>query len=245
MQSHRDWLVDGTFDLAPKRVFKQVYTIHIIYKNKDLPVVYGLLPNKTQKTYKKFFKMVKDVIEVLPLAIHMDFEKAVMNVVTLLFKCKIYGCFFHLSQNFFKKVQECNLIDYATDDEFRLYYILMQALAFVPEDDVIKAFLILQTSSPAKFKPILEYLEVYYIGKLVPLSLTIRHIPCFPISSWNLYQRILDDKPRVTNSVESWHQTLRPDLKANMDIESLVEIFRKEQAQADTWLAQLSTGREH
>jgi hypothetical protein len=30
-----------------------------------------------------------------------------------------------------------------------------------------------------------------------------------------------------------------------MDIESLVEIFRKEQAQADTWLAQLSTGREH
>jgi hypothetical protein len=50
MQSHRDWLVDGTFDLAPKRVFKQVYTIHIIYKNKDLPVVYGLLPNKTQKT---------------------------------------------------------------------------------------------------------------------------------------------------------------------------------------------------
>jgi hypothetical protein len=41
MQSHKDWLVDGTFDLAPKRVFKQVYTIHIIYKNKDLPVVYG------------------------------------------------------------------------------------------------------------------------------------------------------------------------------------------------------------
>jgi hypothetical protein len=37
----------------------------------------------------------------------------------------------------------------------------MQALAFVPEDDVIKAFLMLQNSSPAKFKPFLEYLEVY------------------------------------------------------------------------------------
>jgi hypothetical protein len=245
LQSNREWLGDGTFDLAPKRVFKQVYTIHIIYKNKDLPMVYGLLPNKTQKTYKKFFKMIKDVIKVLPLAVHMDFEKAVMNAVTLLFKCIIYGCFFHLSQNVFRKVQESNLIDYATDNEFRLYYKLMQALAFVPEDDVVEAFLLLRTSSPAKFKPILEYLEVYYIGKLVPLSRTLRQTPTFPISTWNLYQRILDDKPRVTNSVESWHRTLTPDIKANMDIESIVEIFRKEQAQTDTWLAQLSTGREH
>jgi hypothetical protein len=35
-------------------------------------------------------------------------------------------------------------MDYANGDEFRLYYKLMQALAFVPEDDVIN-------SSPAKF----------------------------------------------------------------------------------------------
>ncbi len=43
------------------------------------------------------------MIKVLPLAVHMDYEKAVMNAVTLIFKCIIYGCFFHLSQNFFKK----------------------------------------------------------------------------------------------------------------------------------------------
>ncbi len=47
--------------------------------------------------------MAKDVVEVLPLAIHMDFEKAAMNACTLLFKCKIYGCFFHQSQNFLKR----------------------------------------------------------------------------------------------------------------------------------------------
>jgi hypothetical protein len=87
----------------------------------------------------------------------------------------------------------------------------MQALAFVPEDDVIEGFLFLQSSSPDKFKPILEYLEVYYIGQLVPLSRTIRQIPTFPIPTLNLYQRVLDDKPRATNSVEAWHQTLTPD----------------------------------
>ena len=89
------------------------------------------------------------------------------------------GFFFHLSQNFFRKVQESNLKDYATDNEFRLYYKLMQALAFVPEDDVVEAFLLLRTSSPAKFKPILEYLEVYYIGKLVPLSRTFDKLQLF------------------------------------------------------------------
>ena len=69
----------------------------------------------------------------------MDFEKAVMNAVTLLLKFIICRCFFHLSQNFFRKVLERNLIDYATDNEFRLYYKLMQALAFVPENDVGEA----------------------------------------------------------------------------------------------------------
>ena len=245
LQQIREWLADGTFDLAPKRVFKQVYSIHLIYKNKDLPMIYALLPNKTQKTYVKFFKMVKDVIKVYPVAIHMDFEKAVMNSVILIFKCIVYGCFFHLSNNFFKKVQEKNLIDYAQDDEFRLYYKLMQGLAFVPEIDVLEAFLILQQSSPSKFTEIQEYLEVYYIGKLVPLSRTIREKPTFPIPTWNLYQRVLDNKPRTTNSVESWHQTLTPDLKAKMDIESIVELFRKEQAQTDKWVSQLSTGMEH
>ena len=245
LQQNRDWLADGTFDLAPKRVFNQVYSIHIIYKNKSLPMIYGLLPNKSQATYRKFFKMIKDVIKIEPLAIHMDFEKAVMNSVSITFKCLIYGCFFHLSQNFYKKVQEKNLIDYAQEDEFRLYYKLMQALAFLPEEHVIEGFLLLKEASPIKFTPILDYLETYYIGKLIEFSRTIRVIPTFPIPTWNLYQRVKDDKPRVTNSVEAWHQVMTPDIKANMDIESLVEIFRKEQGQTDTWVAQLSTGMEH
>jgi len=59
LQQIREWLADDTFDLAPKRVFKQVYSIHLIYKNKDLPMIYGLLPNKTQK-----FSEILDYLEV-------------------------------------------------------------------------------------------------------------------------------------------------------------------------------------
>ena len=147
-------------------------------------MIYGLLSNKTQKTYVKFFKMIKDVIKVYPNAININFEKAVMN-------SKVYfniqmSCLW-LLLSFLKKVQEKNLIGYAPDDQFRLYYKLMQGLAFVPEIDVVEEFLMLQQSSPAKFSEKPDYLEVYYIGKIVPLSRKIREKPTFPIPTWNLY----------------------------------------------------------
>jgi hypothetical protein len=57
-------------------------------------MVYGLLPNKTEATYRKIFKMIKSAIKIYPTAIHMDFEKAVMNAEVFFFKCKIWGCLF-------------------------------------------------------------------------------------------------------------------------------------------------------
>ena len=245
LQTHREWLSDGYFDLAPERIFKQVYSIHIIVNNKDLPMVYGFLPNKSQKTYEKYFQMIKNAIQVKPRAINMDFEKATMNAAITIFECQIFGCFFHLSQNFFKKVQEKNMIDYTEDNEFRLFYKYLQALAFLPESDVIEGFLFIKIKASIKLEPILLYLETYYIGKLVKFSRSVRDKPNFPIPTWNLYQRVLDEKPRATNSVEAWHAVVTPDIKRNMPIEEVINLFRKEQGMTETWLTQLSTGVEH
>lgn len=40
-----DWYCDGTFKVCPS-IFKQVYTIHIVYKGKCLPVAYFLCQTK-------------------------------------------------------------------------------------------------------------------------------------------------------------------------------------------------------
>lgn len=42
------WQADGTFKCVPL-IFKQLYTIHGIFKKKTVPLIYLLLPNKKKK----------------------------------------------------------------------------------------------------------------------------------------------------------------------------------------------------
>lgn len=47
------WFMDGTFKVTPS-IFFQVYTIHVMYKDAVVPLVYALLPNKTEETYQRY-----------------------------------------------------------------------------------------------------------------------------------------------------------------------------------------------
>ena len=49
-----DWFCDGTFSVCPE-IFFQLYTIHARSNERTTPCVFGLLPNKTRVTYKRFF----------------------------------------------------------------------------------------------------------------------------------------------------------------------------------------------
>ncbi|KAM7293457.1 uncharacterized protein ISCGN_026587 [Ixodes scapularis] len=46
------WFMDGTFKVTPS-IFFQVYTVHGMYKDAVIPLVYALLPNKTEETYQR------------------------------------------------------------------------------------------------------------------------------------------------------------------------------------------------
>ncbi|KAK5638651.1 hypothetical protein RI129_012946 [Pyrocoelia pectoralis] len=49
----RHWYADGTFKTVPS-LFSQLYTLHGLQDNKALPLVYALLPNKTEHTVYTF-----------------------------------------------------------------------------------------------------------------------------------------------------------------------------------------------
>jgi hypothetical protein len=52
---------DGTF-YACTGLFYQLYTIHADVEGQLFPLVFALLPNKTQRTYTRFFTLMKDTI---------------------------------------------------------------------------------------------------------------------------------------------------------------------------------------
>ena len=75
----------------------------------------------------------------------------------------------------------------------------MKSLAFSPINYVMEGFDYLKINSNHEFKPVLEYLEKNYIGKLKDNSKSIRMVQRYPIESWNLYSWIVSREPRTNN----------------------------------------------
>ena len=50
--------MDGTFKVAPC-LFAQLYSIHAVYRDHLVPVLYCLLPDKSRATYHRMFDIVR------------------------------------------------------------------------------------------------------------------------------------------------------------------------------------------
>ena len=113
---------------------------------KDCPLVYALLPNKTQITYSKFFRLIKSYITKEPQSINIDFEKVVFNAVKIVFKnVYIYGCFFHLAQSFWRKMVKLGLLErFYMSKKFKQDFLMLKSLAYVPESDVSFVYINIQ-----------------------------------------------------------------------------------------------------
>ncbi|OXU17570.1 hypothetical protein TSAR_012880 [Trichomalopsis sarcophagae] len=73
------WLADSAFDLCPD-MFGQIYTIHGLYENTCLPLVYFLLTRKDEETYRRVLQELKKLRKDLnPKKIMMDLELAAHN----------------------------------------------------------------------------------------------------------------------------------------------------------------------
>lgn len=117
---------DGTFSTAPT-LFYQIYVVlarlNLIISNLMdqnnlrrgkwvFPVFYALLSSKSEATYERMFRMIKDLWpNFSPQKFTIDFEKGAKNAIETIFVgCQINYCFFHFVKNFKKKLAESNLI---------------------------------------------------------------------------------------------------------------------------------------
>lgn len=245
------WLVDGTFKSAPA-LFLQLFVIHGQRNNVTFPLVYCLLPNKTQATYIRMLTALKDLVPDLnPTTIMSDFERATLNAMEECFpEAERKGCFFHFAQCFHRNIQKrpdlLNL--YTSDADFSLKIRHLVALAFLPPEDVVIAYQILLEDEffEAHQLVLLDFLNYFEKTWVGPWNLrrTARLDPLFAKDLWNCFHSVLDDLPKTNNSCEGFHSGFQTILGASHPtIYKLIDGLKSQETLASLKINQFHAGK--
>jgi hypothetical protein len=213
------WMMDGTFRTVPK-IFGQLYTIHAPVGGENsriLPLVYSLLTGKSEEIYRCLFEELLELaveydVDLQPSTIITDFEQASINASNYVFpNIHNKGCFFHLGQSGWRKIQSCGLaIRYGNDEHFSLMLRHLFALAFLPSQEIPEAFDILKHEMPPEADEVVKWFEYNYVHGRIRRTLRngndIRAAPLFPPQLWSVYDSIETGVPRTQNVAEAWHR---------------------------------------
>ena len=239
-----DWFVDGTFKVVPS-IFYQLFTIHAMTNGHVVPCVFALLPNKQQVTYVTLLRELHRLSpELSPRSIMIDFEIASRNALQDIFPdATIQGCFYHLSQAIYRKVQSIGLQqEYQTNLDLSLKIRMLAALAFVPVDDIVESFEHLADSMPDEAQPITDYFEDTYIGRLQRRGR--RRQPPFAHDMWSVHNRVEEGLPRTNNHIEGWHRRMQSNVGAHHpSIWHFLDVLRREQSLNEVIITQIRTGQ--
>ena len=247
------WLADGTFKTAPS-LFYQLYVIHALKSVTDpmkdghlLPSLFVLLPNKLEVTYQKMWTQVQTLCpNACPTHLIVDFEKAAINAFERDYPhTQVKGCFFHLTQNFWRKIQELGLkTKYQNDPSFALQTRMIPALAFATPTDIPDLFHQLFAQLPSDAYDLALYFESTYIGRHMPNSSVV--IPStFSLDMWNYHMTVHQGLPRTTNAVEGWHRSFSAHVSCHHpSIWTFLNVLKKEQGLVEIKQAFYLTGRD-
>lgn len=240
LNEYQHWCVDGTFSVAPK-TFSQIYTIHALLQDEAIPLIYVFLTNKQEESYIRLFGILSQIEPNLsPASIICDFELAAINAIKRVFpRTEIVCCFFHLSQNLWKKIQQSRLTDqYAKNEDTRRKCKMLLALSLVPVRAVQFAFEIIQETYPEDLQPVLDSWESNYVGN------RINDVqPRFALKLWNMFDRVKAGLPTTNNSLEAWHGSFQRMLDCHHPaVIELISQLQKEQSYTDIRISRFKSG---
>ncbi|XP_052256537.1 uncharacterized protein LOC127861860 [Dreissena polymorpha] len=163
--------MDGTFGTAPKQ-FKQLFIIRPAVSDVFVTCVYAFLPNKQQSTYEEVFDAVMDACDGYeltpnPTSVSCDFEISIHRAINIMLgpQVNIQGCFYHLMQPTWRKLQSDDLsVLYKEDDSIKHFCGMSDGLAFLPTDCVQEGMRYLRSVEPEELLEILEYFDTYYVS---------------------------------------------------------------------------------
>lgn len=131
--------------------------------------------NQSQKTYQELFQSIVNRCKDMNLELNVqivvtDVVDAVLHAVAAIFGRNIshQGCFYHLTQATWRKIQRLGLMPHYTDsDEFRLFCGMINGLTFLPEEDIINDMHLLRTlcsDEPPECAYLLDYFDRTYVS---------------------------------------------------------------------------------
>ena len=148
-------------------------------------------------------------ISVDPKHVICDFESAVISAVTMALgsQVAVQGCFYHLYQSTWRKLQEIGLAtEYKSNDILRHFCGMLDGLALLPVSDVAAGMQFLRQSMPdvPRLGDLADYFDATYVtGTACAINqpnclLRIHRItPLFPPEKWN--------GTRTNNVCEGWN----------------------------------------
>ena len=123
----------------------RLYTVHVDLgstreETNVTPAVFALLPDKKKVTYIRLFEAILQVVPERALeTVNIDFETGAIEAIKHVFprRAKVQGCFFHFSQNLWRRVQNIGLTSmYKSNQEVRNSIRMCAALAFLKPTEV-------------------------------------------------------------------------------------------------------------
>lgn len=229
--------MDGTFDICSAQ-FVQLYSIHIDAGSNHeetnvQPIIFALLPRKTEATYKRLFQTIKNwAPKWKPNLIKIDFEVAAINALRSVNRTtKISGCNFHFMQCLWRKIQEIGLArEYRENEEIKRFCRMCGALSLIPLEFVVDGWLAIFGEAPESDK--LRQFADYFIDQWLDNDK-------MNIDVWNVSKQ----RHRTNNVVEGWHRRMNKFVGRNTpNIYYLVGKLREEAIHSSFILKQIECG---
>ena len=176
------------------------------------------------------------------------FRVGAMKAVRHVFGSQVQtrGCFFHLWQSSFRKVQELGLVKlYKSDDSFRQLCGMIDGLAFLPICKINDGVKFLQSIMPNVAKDLFNYfVSTYTNSEYTTIGGVVRmHEPTFKPETWNVYDVTKVGGDRTNNYSEGWNNGFRHLVGHNHpSIWRLIDALQADQAQSSAKLLQFSAG---
>ena len=172
---------DATYKVVPRKLSKQLFTIHGNWKGHVGMIACALMNSADAKAYRWVFRCLKRSLPGLSIHAYMgDYDKAMRKAVTKEFPdAKLYGCLFHYSQALVKKASN-KAVGMAADlrkpGEILSNFLAFTALPLLPAQMILPAFRKLSAralGTHVGFPAFLAYVSSFWLEEIGAENLSV------------------------------------------------------------------------